>query len=90
MAGARPERSCVGCRGRAPKADLLRVVRTPSVCGWTRSARRRDEGRTCIAIRACVTAAVRRGALVRALRVGLAEEELARLRNDIEEALPAT
>jgi hypothetical protein len=36
-----------------------------------------------------VSAAVGRGALVRALRVGLAEEELARLRNDIEEALPA-
>jgi hypothetical protein len=38
----------------------------------------------------CVTAAVRRGALAGALRRGLAEEELARLRNDIEEALQAT
>jgi hypothetical protein len=37
-----------------------------------------------------VDAAVRRGALARALRVGLAKEELVRLRNDIEEALQAT
>ncbi|HEX5936352.1 MAG TPA: YlxR family protein, partial [Actinomycetota bacterium] len=25
-----PERSCVGCRRRAPKAELLRVAHTPS------------------------------------------------------------
>jgi hypothetical protein len=59
---------------------LLRVARTPS--GLRVDALGPD--------RACVDAAMRRGALVSALRVGLAEEELARLRTDIEEALPAT
>jgi predicted RNA-binding protein YlxR (DUF448 family) len=39
---------------------------------------------------ACVAAALNRGALASALRTGLAQEELARLRNDIEEALQAT
>jgi predicted RNA-binding protein YlxR (DUF448 family) len=38
----------------------------------------------------CVAAALGGGALSRALRVGLAQEELARLRNDIEEALQVT
>jgi predicted RNA-binding protein YlxR (DUF448 family) len=37
--------------------------------------------------RACVDAALRKGALARALRTGLAQEELARLRDQIEEAL---
>jgi hypothetical protein len=37
-----------------------------------------------------VGAALRKGALASALRTGLAQEELARLRNDIEEALQAT
>ena len=39
---------------------------------------------------ACVGAALRKGALAIALRTRLAQEELARLRNDIEEALQAT
>jgi hypothetical protein len=42
----------------------------------------RDEG--------CIDIALRRGALASALRAGLAQEELARLRNDIEEALQGT
>jgi uncharacterized protein len=37
----------------------------------------------------CVSAALRKGALASALRRGLAQEELARLRNEIEEALQA-
>jgi hypothetical protein len=37
-----------------------------------------------------VGAALRKRALASALRTGLAQEELARLRNDIEEALKAT
>jgi predicted RNA-binding protein YlxR (DUF448 family) len=90
MAGARPERSCVGCRGRAPKADLLRVARTPSGLRVDALGTAPGRGAYVHPDRACVDAAMRRGALVSALRVGLAEEELARLRTDIEEALPAT
>jgi predicted RNA-binding protein YlxR (DUF448 family) len=37
----------------------------------------------------CVDAALRKGALASALRRGLAQEELARLRTEIEEALQA-
>jgi predicted RNA-binding protein YlxR (DUF448 family) len=37
----------------------------------------------------CVEAALRKGAFASALRTGLAQEELARLRTEIEEALQA-
>ena len=79
-----PERSCVGCRKRAPKADLLRIVRSAAgvrVDLIGSAYIHRDP--------ACADAAVRRGAVASALRSGLAQEELARLRNEIEEASQA-
>lgn len=84
-----PERSCVGCRGRAPKAELLRVVRTAS--GMLVDPLGSAPGRGAYVHRdpACVGVAIGRGAFARALRTGLAQEELVRLRNDIEEALQA-
>jgi predicted RNA-binding protein YlxR (DUF448 family) len=85
-----PERSCVGCRERAPKAELLRVVR--SAVGARVDPLGRAPGRGAYVHRdpRCVALAMRRGALEHALRLGLAKEELARLRSDIEEALHAT
>jgi predicted RNA-binding protein YlxR (DUF448 family) len=85
-----PERSCVGCRERAPKTELLRVARTSA--GVLVDPLGTAPGRGAYVHRdvACVAAAVRRGALAGALRTGLTKEELARLRNDIEEALQAT
>jgi uncharacterized protein len=84
-----PERSCVGCSERAPKAALLRIARTPD--GVRADPLGRAPGRGAYVHRdaACVAAAVRKGALARALRTGLDQEELARLRNDIQEALHA-
>ena len=84
-----PERSCVGCRERAPKAQLVRVARTPA--GVRVDPRGNAPGRGAYVHRdpACVAAALRRGALASALRMGLAQEELARLRREIEEALQA-
>jgi uncharacterized protein len=85
-----PERSCVGCRARAPKAELLRFARTPA--GLRVDPPGTAPGRGAYVHRdpACVGAALRKGALANALRTRLAQEELARLRNDIEEALQAT
>ena len=85
-----PERSCVGCRVRAPKAELLRVARTPA--GVRVDPLGTAPGRGAYVHRepACVRAALRKGALASALRTGLAQEDLARLRNDIEEVLQAT
>ena len=81
-----PERSCVGCRRRAPKAELLRVAHTPS--GVRADPTGTAPGRGAFVHRdpACVDAALRNGAIARALRTGLSQGELARLRVDIEEA----
>jgi uncharacterized protein len=82
-----PMRTCVGCRARATKAELLRIARTPegvradpgAVAPGRGSYVHRDPG--------CIEAALDRGALARALRTGLDQEELVRLRTRIEEAL---
>ena len=85
-----PERSCVGCRERAPKAELVRVARTPT--GVRVDLHGSAPGRGAYVHRdiACAAAALRKGAFASALRTGLAEEELARLKDQIEEALQAT
>jgi len=80
-----PERTCVGCRERAPKGSLLRIVR-----GLDGSVRVDPSGaapgRGAYVHRAlgCARQAVGRGALARALRTGLSKEEAATLGADIE------
>jgi predicted RNA-binding protein YlxR (DUF448 family) len=66
---AGPERTCVGCRTRAPGATLLRVVAQDGVA--VPDHRRRLPGRGAHLHRdlACLALAERRGALPRALRV---------------------
>jgi predicted RNA-binding protein YlxR (DUF448 family) len=85
-----PERSCVGCRRRAPKAELLRIARTPEGVHADPVGNAPGRGAYVHRNAGCVGAALRKDALARALRTGLAQEELARLRIDIEEALQAT
>ena len=79
----------MGCRQRAPKGELVRVARTPA--GVRVDPHGNAPGRGAYVHRdpACVTAALRKGALASALRTGLAQEELARLRREIEEASQA-
>ncbi|MEP6477221.1 MAG: YlxR family protein [Actinomycetota bacterium] len=85
---AGPERSCVGCRRRAPKALLLRIVRTsqnsllvdPSGSAPGRGAYvHPDPG--------CVEAAFAREGLARALRAGARRDGADRLRDVIEQEL---
>lgn len=63
-----PVRTCVGCRGRAPVTDLLRVVLRDG--GLTPDPRRRLPGRgaSLHPTTECLQAAVRRRAFQRALR----------------------
>ena len=78
------ERTCVGCRGRGAKRDLIRVVRTPagdveadpSGSSPGRGAYIHRDG-------TCIDAALGRGGLARGLRVGLAPEGAARLVADL-------
>ena len=80
-----PTRTCVGCRMKADKRVLLRVVRTPQ--GDVRvdaSGTAPGRGAYVHADRACVKAAIARGALARSLRMGLRADEAARLGDEIE------
>jgi hypothetical protein len=85
---ASPERTCVGCRVKAPKAELLRVVRLvggeaaidPSGSAPGRGAYvHLDAG--------CVEASVRSRAFARALRTGLTADAAARLENDLQRVI---
>ena len=81
-----PVRTCVGCRLRAPKAELLRIARTPEGVRTDPEAVAPGRGAYVHLAVDCVEAAVGRGAIARVLRTGLDQEELARLQTRIEEA----
>ena len=85
MGRSEPERTCVGCRGRGPKGDLLRVARTaegriaadPAGTAPGRGAYvHRDPG--------CVETALVRGGFGRSLRTGVGQEEAGSLRRFVE------
>ena len=82
-----PERSCVGCRTRGPKRELLRIARTPDGVRADPGGTAPGRGAYVHRDAACVAAALRAGTIARALRTGMREGELARLAVEIEEAL---
>lgn len=85
-----PERTCVGCRGRAPKRSLLRFAIDPDgTVTVDPSGRHPGRGAYVHRDRTCVDAALAHGALVRALRAGAAPDPAARLRQEIERELHA-
>jgi predicted RNA-binding protein YlxR (DUF448 family) len=66
-----PVRTCVGCRERCPRADLVRVVLSPEAPGVLvvdEAARLPGRGAWVHSTPSCLTTALRRGALCRALR----------------------
>jgi hypothetical protein len=79
--GAAPERTCVGCRGKASKASLLRLVRDPAG-GVAVDPEGVAPGRGAYLHRelGCLDEALRRGGLARALRAGVSADEVGRLR----------
>jgi predicted RNA-binding protein YlxR (DUF448 family) len=80
-----PERTCVGCRGKGSKRELLRVARaTDGSVTVDPSGKAPGRGAYVHRDRACVDAALARGALWRALRVRAEADAAARLRRDIE------
>ncbi|MBW9093693.1 YlxR family protein [Microbacterium jejuense] len=64
-----PVRTCVGCRTRAPRSALLRVVSIDSVLVVDERASMPGRGAWVHETPECVDAAIRRRAFVRALRV---------------------
>lgn len=80
-----PLRMCVGCRERAEKACLVRlVVVDGDAIRVDLTGSTPGRGAYLHPDRACVEAAIARGSLSRALRVGLNEHGAATLRADLE------
>ncbi|HEY3210405.1 MAG TPA: YlxR family protein [Actinomycetota bacterium] len=81
MAGKRqPERTCVGCRSKAEKRALIRVVRSPDRrVALDPTGRAAGRGAYVHPSRECLRLALRRGAIARALQAPLGQAEAARL-----------
>jgi predicted RNA-binding protein YlxR (DUF448 family) len=86
--GRVPERTCVGCRGRRAKGELLRLVRRPDGAVEV-DPTGRAPGRGAYVHRdpGCARLATTRGALGRALRVTLAPDDLATLKVEIDKEM---
>jgi hypothetical protein len=78
-----PLRTCVGCGGRAPKRELLRLVLVDGRIRPDVGAVAPGRGAYVHRERACVEAAIARGTLARALGTGLREDGEATLRAEI-------
>ncbi|MEV5336819.1 YlxR family protein [Streptomyces werraensis] len=69
QAGVCPERTCVGCRERAVKGELLRIVVIEDACVPDPRGTLPGRGAYVHPVPACLDQAVRRRALPRAFRV---------------------
>ncbi|MEU3982276.1 YlxR family protein [Streptomyces sp. NPDC026672] len=67
-AGVCPERTCVGCRQRAAKNDLLRIVEIEGECAPDPRGTLPGRGAYVHPVSVCLDQAVRRRAFTRALR----------------------
>ena len=79
-----PVRTCVGCRARASKASLVRVVSAASGVMLDRSGSAPGRGAYVHRDPECAQAASRLGTLAAALRTGVSSEEVGRLMSEVE------
>ncbi|MCK8680390.1 MULTISPECIES: YlxR family protein [Streptomyces] len=68
LARARPERTCIGCRERAAKSDLLRIVLIEGGCAPDPRGTLPGRGAYVHPVPVCLDLAVRRRAFPRAFR----------------------
>lgn len=83
-----PVRTCVGCQEQRDKRELVRVVRTPE--GHVEvdlTGKANGRGAYICPRTECFDAAVKRRRFTSALQVNLKEDDLERLRRDLEGAL---
>ena len=81
--GSVPERTCVGCRRRAAKGELIRLV-APDGVRLDTTATEPGRGAYLHPAASCLDGALASGSIARALRTAVSEAEAARLRTDME------
>lgn len=79
-----PVRTCIGCRGRAPKTELLRLVWHGSAVALDRRQVESGRGAYLHPDVTCLDLAVRRRAIGRALRIAGAGVSLEPVRQQVE------
>jgi predicted RNA-binding protein YlxR (DUF448 family) len=85
-----PERTCVGCREKAPKRDLVRLVAgAPGRVRVDPTGKAPGRGAYLHRDPECLRLALRRGAIAYALRARLSPEEAGNLTNALEGELTA-
>ncbi|MFF9014430.1 YlxR family protein [Streptomyces sp. NPDC014870] len=82
-----PERTCVGCRERAAKSDLLRIVAVEGACVPDHRGTLPGRGAYLHPASVCLDLAVRRRAFPRAFKVQ-GPLETAEIRFHVEQAAP--
>jgi len=79
-----PFRMCVGCREMKPKREMIRIVRTPErSIEIDTSGKKSGRGAYICLDQECLTLAVKRKSLEKALKCSISEEILEKLRNQI-------
>lgn len=78
-----PERTCIGCRQRAEKADLVRLAWDAAAAQVVVDPRQRVAGRGCYLHPGCGPDAVRRRAVGRALRRPVVPEQVVAVLADL-------
>jgi predicted RNA-binding protein YlxR (DUF448 family) len=82
-----PQRTCVACRARAPKRDLVRIVRTKDGDVFVDTTGRANGRGASVCPRLECFERAAAGGLGASLRSHLSEEDIERLRNDFEAAV---
>lgn len=72
-----PVRTCLGCRGKAGKDELVRLAWDSSLCGVAVDVRQVLGGRGGYVHPACAATAARRGVVGRALRRAVDSDQVA-------------
>jgi predicted RNA-binding protein YlxR (DUF448 family) len=85
--GRAPERSCIGCRRRSAKRELVRLVRGADGVALDSTGSAPGRGAYVHRDAACAQHALSTGAVARALRTNVDEGELGRLGRLIEQEL---
>jgi predicted RNA-binding protein YlxR (DUF448 family) len=89
MARARAERTCVGCRGRARKDELVRVASSANGVQVDPAGSAAGRGAYVHLDAGCIDATFAHRALASALRTGVTAEEADRLRHDLDRLMGA-
>ncbi|HHY38954.1 MAG TPA: YlxR family protein [Clostridia bacterium] len=83
-----PVRTCIGCQMRRPKREMIRIVRTPKgEVMVDPTGKRSGRGTYICPVLECLETAFKKNRLGGALDCSIGEEDMKRLRTELEERI---